>query len=238
LAAARHIAEHWRPGEADPRANLAAVVAPSVSSGSGFIVSHAGDVVTNNHVVRDCRAVQVVRDGRPSSVTLVGADQDVDLAILRLPEPEANPASLRVANPVRAGETVVVVGFPLQGLLTSEPTITTGIVSVTKGPHDDQRLLQLTAPVQPGSSGGPVIDPHGTVIGIVMGKLNGSRVAELTGQAPEGISFAINAQNLQALLDKHRIRFETSAGDEILSVPEIAEQARNYAVMVRCLKPP
>jgi S1-C subfamily serine protease len=104
------------------------------SGGSGFIVSRTGDVLTNHHVVDGCREVRVLRDGAQVVATLIATDPTADLAILRLPEPVADAALVRGDNPVKPGEAVVVVGFPLQGLLSSQASVTAGIVSRLAGP--------------------------------------------------------------------------------------------------------
>ena len=80
--------------------------------------------------------------------------------------------------------SVVAVGFPLLGLLASEANVTTGTVSALAGIGDNPRFLQVTVPVQPGSSGGPLLDLQGRVVGVVVGKLDALRVASVTGDIP------------------------------------------------------
>ena len=237
LAAARSAAERWKPGEGDPRAGLAAPLSQQTSSGSGFIVSRAGDVLTSGHVIEGCREIQVMRDGKSLEATLVAKDQAADLAILRLPAPIANVAVFRGDGPVKPGETAVVVGYPLQGLLTSEASVTAGIVSALEGPHNDRRQLQITAPVQPGNSGGPLVDASGAVIGVVVSKLNALRIAEATGAVPENVNFAVNARYAQALLERNGVKYDIGTRNETLPMPTIAERALKYTVMVRCVRP-
>src|SRR5439155_21695916 len=94
---------------------------------------------------------------------------------------------------VRQGDGIVAVGFPLRGLLASGPNVTTGTISALAGLGDDSRYLQITAPVQPGSSGGPLLDQSGNVVGVVVGKLDALRVAQAIGDIPQNVNFAINA---------------------------------------------
>jgi len=138
------------------------------SGGSGFIVSRAGDVLTNQHVVDACRQVRVLHNGAPVVATVIATDPTADLAILRLPEPVADSALARGDNPIKPGEAVVVVGFPPQGLLSSQASVSAGIVSRLAGPRDDPHQLQVTAPVQPGNSGSPLLDASGAVAGVVV----------------------------------------------------------------------
>jgi S1-C subfamily serine protease len=245
IEAAGVAARSWAPGSPDPEAGVitrrrVASRLPrdehSSSGGSGFIVSRNGDVLTNHHVVDDCRELQVLRNGQTVAATLVAADPPSDLAILRLPEPVAEVASLRGDNPVRPGEPVVVVGFPLPSLLSSQASVTAGIVSRLAGTHDDPRQLQITAPVQPGNSGSPLLDGNGAVVGIVVAKLNGLRIVKRTGTIPENVNFAVNAKYARALLDRSGVPYQTAEEGATLSIPVIAEQALKFTVLVECFR--
>ena len=126
------------------------------ATGSGFVVSRGGHIVTNQHVVDGCGELRVA-GGR---AVLQASDFQSDLALLKLPTDLDLVLRFRDGRGIRAGEQVVVIGFPLQGLLASEPNVTTGAVSALAGLGDDRRYFQITAPVNPGSSGGPVLVPH------------------------------------------------------------------------------
>jgi uncharacterized protein len=245
METARVAARSWSPGSPDPDGGAAmprrhARRSPGgkqpSSGGSGFIVNQTGVVLTNNHVVDGCRELRVVSNEKPVEATLVAADPADDLAILRLPEPVATSAPLRGDIPVKPGEAVVVVGFPLQGLLSSQASVTAGIVSRLAGPHDDAHQLQITAPVQPGNSGSPLLDVSGAVAGIVVAKLNGSRIIKRTGTIPENVNFAVNAKYARALLDRSGVSYQTASADETLSTTAIAERALKFTVIVQCFK--
>ena len=245
LEAARTAAQSWTPGSTDPDQGMAALprlAGPSPgdqrpsSGASGFVVSRAGDVLTNHHVIAGCRELHVWRDGKPATATLVAADPAADLAILRLPGPVADVALLRRDSPIKPGEAVVVVGYPLQRLLSEQPSVTAGIVSGLAGPRNDPHQLQITAPVQPGSSGSPLVDATGAVAGVVVAKLNGLRIAKRTGAIPENVNFAVNAKYARALLDRSGVIYETATADETLSTSAIAERALKFTVMVQCFR--
>jgi len=245
LEAARVAAGSWVPGSPDPDEGVAAPRQTSTrspggerlsSGGSGFIVSRTGVVLTNHHVVDGCREVRVLRDGAPVAATLIATDPTADLAILGLPEPVADAAQVRGDNPVRPGEAVVVVGFPLQGVLSSQASVTAGIVSGLAGPRDDPYQLQITAPVQAGNSGSPVLDASGAVAGVVVAKLNGLRMVKRTGSIPENVNFAVNAKYARALLDRSDLPFQTATARETLSTPAIAERALKFTVLVQCFR--
>jgi S1-C subfamily serine protease len=106
---------------------------------------------------------------------------------------------------------VIVVGYPLGGLLGSGPQVTTGNVSSLIGPGDDTRALQFTAPTQSGNSGGPLLDSDGAVVGVVSSKLNAVRVHEMTGDVPQNVNFAIKAALARGFLDAVGMEYRSRA---------------------------
>jgi S1-C subfamily serine protease len=206
------------------------------STGSGFFVSHEGDLITNNHVIEGCQELRVIRDEKSNAAHVIGTDPGADLAILRVPEVAAEIASFRSSDLERPGEAVIVAGYPLQGLLTSKPSVTTGIISALAGPKEDKKLMQITAPVQPGNSGGPLVDNRGNVVGVIVSKLNGLRVASAIGSLPENINFAVKGNLARALLDKNSVQYEISPSNTELPAPEIAEKVFKFTALVQCYK--
>ena len=125
---------------------------------------------------------------------MLATDRARDLALLSVPAGFGPPLTFRSTPDVRRGETVVTYGFPLFGLLSKGPTLTTGDVSALSGLRDNQANFQISAPVQPGNSGGPLLDSNGNVVGIVVAKLNAARIAEMTdGDIPQNVNFAVKA---------------------------------------------
>ena len=134
----------------------------AMSAGSGVIVdADKGYVLTNHHVIDGCTTIRVSTEGRKHLLSVVGTDAKNDLAVLTLPAPVSDVARFRAGRTIRPGDGVVVVGFPLHGLLASEANVTTGTVSALAGIGNDTRFLQITAPVQFGNSGGPLLDAGG-----------------------------------------------------------------------------
>lgn len=164
---------------------------PALRSGSGFVVSPRGMVVTSRHVVYGAMYVEVTVPGRlPLRAELVGEDAATDLALLRLPDapPDLQALPLAVDDTLRVGDWIVAVGSPLG----YAQTVTAGIVSFVGRHlrHNDfavtNDFLQISAPVNPGNSGCPVFDLQGRVVGV-------------TTQAPaeaQGISFAVPARTV------------------------------------------
>lgn len=207
------------------------------ASGSGFAITTDGYVVTNRHVVTACRSLAVRADsGLARPATIVAVHPKDDVAVIRADGAFELVASFRVGSPIRPGDDVVAVGFPLAGLLADEPNVTTGSVSAMAGIHNDPSLLQMSAPVQQGSSGGPLFDAGGHVVGVVVTKLNARVVAEETGDLPQNVNFALKAEIARAFLDEAGIPYATATSETRLSNADVGEIGRGVTVMVECYR--
>ncbi len=203
------------------------------SSGTGFFVSNEGHVLTNNHVIKDCRTYEVGLAGGPrTSASVVARDTTNDLALLRTTlKPEAVPAfSLRP----RIGESVYAYGFPLVGVLSTSGNFTIGNVTATAGLGDDTRHLQISTPVQVGNSGGPLLDQFGNVAGVVVSKLNVLAAAKVTGDIVQNVNFAIKSAIASNFLDANGVTPNENRRAQTLDPATIAETARAFTVLVTC----
>jgi len=204
--------------------------------GSGFVVSTSGDILTNDHLIKRCRSLQVhAGDQEPLKAAVVAKDNENDLAVIRMERPWGRPASLRADNPLQTGESVWVLGYPLTGLLAPELNITQGIVSATAGVRGDPKKVQITNPIQTGNSGGPLVDHSGNVVGVVAGKLNSLKLAQLTGELPQNVNFAIKLEPAVRLLSAARVAFQRSSSRDPVESVELVRGAKNYTVLIECL---
>ena len=221
-----------------PPSDVAAKVTPkTMSVGSGFMVSKSGHILTNAHVIEGCREVYTkLPSGQAMLASTVAQDLDNDLALLQVPASGSDVASFREGRAVRQGEAVVVVGFPLSGLLASGSSLTTGTVSALAGLRDNPTFLQITAPVQAGNSGGPLLDESGNVVGVVVGKLNALKVAGLTGDLPQNVNFAIHGTVARSFLDARGVRYGTALSRTKLEIPDVGDRARKFTVVLQCLQ--
>jgi TPR repeat protein len=211
-------------------------------TGTGFAVSERGQIVTNHHVVAECAEVRVRPPGQEALAgAVVAQDTRNDLALLRAPV-RLPVAAIRDDGGIRAGDSVVAVGFPLPGLLASEANVTTGTVSALAGVGNDTRFLQMTVPVQPGNSGGPLLDLHGRLVGVVVGKLDALEVASVTGDIPQNVNFAIKASVVRSFLDASGVAvpYHDPLADPAypitLSPAAVGADAKAFTVMVECWK--
>ena len=143
-------------------------------------------------------------------------------------------AVLREGVPVRAGDPVVALGYPLSGLLSSDANLSVGNVSALAGLRDDSRYLQISAPVQPGNSGGPLLDTSGQLVGIVTAKLDAVRFARFTGDIPQNVNFALKAEVARTFLDSKGISYQTARSDKQPSPAEVGDIARPFTTSVKC----
>ena len=205
-----------------------------VSTGTGFAVA-PGLLITNHHVIDGCTAIEVVSaDGRRRAA-VVDADPLIDLALLRVPGLRGGTVKLRSPNNVRLGEPVMVFGFPLSGSLTSGGNFTAGLVSGLRGLRDSVGEIQITAPVQPGNSGGPVMDASGSVIGVVVAKLDALRSAIATGDIPQNVNFAVSLDILSEFLTKNKVAVRESPASKALDTAAVAELAQTFTYRVECM---
>lgn len=207
------------------------------ASGSGFVVTGDGYIVTNRHVVNGCQRVAIRADSAPGwRAQVVAVHPRDDLAIVRADASFGDVAAFRVGTAVRPGDEIVAVGFPLAGLLADEPNVTTGSVSALAGIHNDPTILQMSAPVQQGSSGGPLFDASGNVVGVVVTKLNARIVAEETGDLPQNVNFALKAEVARTFLDALAIRYRTAPSTGRLGNADVGDIGRRVTVMVECYR--
>jgi S1-C subfamily serine protease len=204
-------------------------------TGTGFVVSTNGHLVTNAHVVQGCVGdiLGNLTGEAPAKLRLVSSDETNDLALLQATGTFKDIAKIR-DKPTQSGDSVVAIGFPFHGLLTSDFTVTTGIVSSLSGVLNDTRYLQISAAVQPGNSGGPLLASNGDVVGVVAAKLNAIKFARATGNIPENINFAIKTGALRDFLDNSVVSYQISDAKEELKTADIARNARAFTFLISC----
>jgi S1-C subfamily serine protease len=143
------------------------------------------------------------------------------------------PLALRQGLP-RVGDGVVSFGFPLGSLLATDGNVTTGNVTALAGFANDARMLQTTAPVQPGNSGGPLLDTSGNVIGVISSGLSPIKVKRGTTINPQNVNFAIKASVVQSFLEQQKIAYATATSTKELKPADIAEQVKRSTVVIEC----
>jgi TPR repeat protein len=228
IAAIQASTRTWAPRRLDAPASPNGADDPRAGTGTAFFVSADGHALTNHHVVRGCKRLTTMNHGE---ATVVGEDADADLALVRVGTPPAHWAQFRDQGP-RLGEPVFVFGYPLYGMLSTSGNFTSGLVSSLVGLRDDARRIQISAPIQPGNSGGPVLDRHGRVIAVTVSMLR----ADVLGSRsqPQNVNFAVDAAAARSLLRATGVAVEAADAGEPLPAEALAEHARGVSIVLRC----
>lgn len=204
------------------------------SSGTAFFVSEQGHLITNAHVVAGCETLKI--NGRP--VSLLAVDESFDLALLKDAPPETGVVAKFAPRPAGLNADITVAGYPLTGIL-SGLNVTRGSVSSLKGLAGDAIRMQISAPVQPGNSGGPAVDSSGRVVGVVVSKLDAKLVADATGDIPQNVNFAVRGEIAKLFMFQNGI--EPIIGDDATSAIDpvtMGDELKSVTRLVECYAVP
>jgi serine protease Do len=202
-----------------------------IMTGSGFFVSNEGDILTNSHVVAGCGEALILDQG---AARVVARDSRNDLALLRLKavSPERKPLPIKFrTGAVQLGESTFVLGYPLAGRLDNGLNFTNGMVSAVSGIDNDTSNFQMTAPIQPGNSGGPIVDKSGALIGVVVATL---RQAENSRTVPQNVNFGIKADTAATFLRTNGVEPGLVQSANPIEPTAIAAEGRKQTVQVVC----
>jgi S1-C subfamily serine protease len=162
--------------------------------GSGFFVTKDGYFLTNFHVVRDANKVEVKYKLRVLKAEVAEVDEDNDLALLKVSGKDFPPLAISRKASVDLGEEVFTIGFPNIDMQGMEPKFTDGKISSLSGMRDDPAEYQISVPVQPGNSGGPLCDANGEVVGIIVARLDDLAALHESGAMPQNVNYAIKSK--------------------------------------------
>jgi S1-C subfamily serine protease len=213
---------------------------PQQGQGSGFILDKQGHILTNNHVIDNAQRVEVtLSDKHKYKATVVGVDKGHDLALLLINAPNLQPATLAESQSLTVGQRVYAIGNPF-GL---SGTMTRGIISAIRsirGPNNNpiEDAIQTDAAVNPGNSGGPLLNSRGEVIGIT------TLIANNGADQSSGIGFAIPINTAKAVLEDFakygRVRRPALDISSLAIGPDVAEQIGlpvDYGVLIERVLP-
>jgi len=168
--------------------------------GSGFFITRDGYLLTNFHVVKDADRVEVKYKMRVLKAEVIEVDEGNDLALLKAAGKDFAPLAISHKDSADLGDEVFTIGFPNIGMQGIEPKYTDGKISSLAGMQDDPSEYQISVPVQPGNSGGPLCDANGEVVGIVVARLNDMAALRESGAVPQNVNYAVKAKKALRLL--------------------------------------
>jgi len=203
--------------------------------GTGFAISPKGYLVTCHHVVRDAERIIVHHRDGYLEATIVALDPRNDLAILKVEGWPGRYLGLSASSEVTHASEVLVAGFPDPTVLGRNPKISTGIVNALSGVRDDPRFIQISAPVQPGNSGGPLLSPSGRVVGVVAAGHNSMDRMTNGGYLPQTVNYAIKTDLILPLLKNASISVP-KFGTRIPAGPRQVERALTAIALIEGLK--
>ena len=170
------------------------------ATGTGFFITDDGYLISNNHVVKDATKVRLVTSAGLIDAKVVKVDAANDLALLKA-EGKFSPLPISPSRSAQLGSTVATVGFPNIGMQGFSPKLAKGEIASLAGSQDDSRYFQISVPVQPGNSGGALVDEHGNVVGVVSAKLDASVALAASGALPENVNYAVKSSFLLSFLE-------------------------------------
>lgn len=210
----------------------------SKSSGSGFFITTGGIIATNAHIVQDASNIEVIVSNEigtfPYKAKVLLVDGMNDVALLQIEDEKfkgLNIIPYGITENSDVGSKVFTIGYPLKDVMGSNYKVTDGIISSKSGIADDVRYYQISVPLQPGNSGGPLFNKEGNVIGITSARLNGQAI----GTQIENVNYAIKSSyllNLYKMLPNSTKLTATST----VATKELQDQVKilkNYVCLIK-----
>ncbi len=218
-----------------PQSSAKTTPAPKPSKGaafgSGTFVQNEGTGLTNAHVVEGCTSATIEGYGR---ARITARDKTNDLALVQLTEPKRTESVQFARRSLKLGEFVYALGFPLPGIIDNGLNFTGGQVSSLSGLGGDTRHFQLSAPIQPGNSGGPVVNTSGQLVGVTRARLDDVATLEASGALPQNVNYAIRSDIAASFLRANGIDPSESEATAKLDPTDIATAGRGYTFQIRC----
>lgn len=201
---------------------------PKASFGSGFFISNDGLLISNAHVINDSSQIIIRKtNGEKFAAKVLITDEGNDIAILAPIDQTTTTKWLDIGQfgNTKIGDPLKIIGYPLSNILGNHPRVTEGIISANAGLMDDPTRFQVSASIQPGNSGGPIINENFQVIGIASEKLSDLYSLKMTGTIPQNVNFGIKIDYAKILFSNHQIDQSVKAKQADISTLEDAINA-------------
>lgn len=204
-----------------------------IGSGSGFFVSSQGHIASNAHVIGICQEVKVYEDGEEIFLDILATDMVNDIGLVKGQFKNSKYLNIKVDG-AELGEDIVTFGYPLVDKLSDSVKLTKGIVSALSGPYNNIAMIQIDAALQPGNSGGPVLNMSGQVVGIASSGLSKIKMAKEQQILPENVNFAVAAPTITTFLRANKINVSPGSS-EIYSTKDLAKIGEPATVQLLCM---
>lgn len=204
-----------------------------IGSGTGFFVSSRGHAVSNDHVVGICKKVAAKIKGKTIYFDVLSTDKKNDLGLIKGEYVSKDYLSIKNSG-AEYGEDVVAFGYPLSDALSESVKVTRGIVSSLSGPGNNYSEIQIDAAIQPGNSGGPIMNMEGQVVGVASSGLNKLFMLEQAEYIPENVNFAVAAPTLTNFLKVNGVIIKNRSY-RIKNTKELAKVGRPATLHLFCM---
>jgi S1-C subfamily serine protease len=208
-----------------------------VGIGTAFFVNETGNMLTNHHVINDCKGVSIetpARENLPASV--VAVDIANDLALLATNRPTREFARFRPNNPMTPGAAVATIGYPNQGMAPITPLVTAGHYLDVIGIDNARQRMRISADIRHGNSGGPLLDEDGLVVGIVNAKIDTVKTYQLTKQVVDNLGYVIPGPTVTAFLERNRSAYLVGREMAPMTPDELLAAGKVYIARAGCWK--
>ena len=201
-----------------------------IRSGTDFFITADGYILTNNHVVHEASSVDILVDKKIYSADIIAMDSFNDIALLKVDYPSKG-IFLDYANADK-GETVASFGYPLLDLQGSELKATFGYINSLSGVGGDIRYYQIDTPIQSGSSGGPLTNSYGAVVGIVSAVLSQKASIERAGTINQNVNYAIKIGYALPIINQYKLNLIKVNPQKRLSTTELVKKIKDSVVII------
>jgi S1-C subfamily serine protease len=202
------------------------------SSGTGFFITKTGHIITNNHVIDQCNLVNAYYNGEMKQLKIIAIDRKNDLAILKGELKPTDSFAIAKEDGILL-EEIYVAGYPFGKNVSGSIKVTKGVISSLSGIGNNYSNIQIDASLQPGNSGGPIINKKGNVVGVAQSKLDYKIILEAYNTIPENTNFGIKSSTLNQFLNSNKINTDTPRGSE-MSIKDIGEKIEKATVYLDC----
>jgi uncharacterized protein len=228
IAEAQQLSSEFKPHKESGSGNSTSSENPT-ASGTGFFITDDGYLISNYHVVKDAVKVRLLTSAGLINAKVVQVDAANDLALLKA-DGKFSPLPIAASRSTHLGGTVATIGFPDPTLQGFSPKLAKGEIASLSGAVDDPRYFQISVPVQPGNSGGALVDERGNVIGIVSAKLDASVALAASGALPENVNYAVKSSLLLSFLESvpavsAKLKAPNTADEKFSDVVKSAQQS-------------
>ncbi|MDO8303171.1 MAG: Rcs stress response system protein RcsF [Sedimentisphaerales bacterium] len=216
-------------GEASPKQSDET----TISSGTAFFVDKAGYLVTAHHVIERAKRIQIKTVSGMLAAKVLFGDAATDIAILKVEGNDFEALSLAASSVVKTGDKICTIGYPNIQMQGQEAKYTEGVISSLSGPGNNPRYFQISTAVQPGNSGGPLVNDAGQVVGVVTARLSDAAAIEETGAIPQNVNYAVKSAFVMPFIENIP-QIKQAAKAAYKDRAEIIEQMKKATVLVIC----